>query len=152
MSASVWQGLLEWTHPVWKAEKLDTPAPSVALCMLGLMQADTPTYPPRWWQLLQRIALRWIWVSHAQRLYGNDMMYGDPSSMLSHIQSEFESRINWGFAKTQRHYEKTHLKGTMMRPCIVFKHKWGGMVKFDKAGKAMSLVLTTRPEQPLHAI
>ena len=72
-SVTVWQGLLEWTHPVWKAEKLDTPAPSVALCMLGLMQANTPTYPPRWWQLLQRIALRWIWVSHAQRLYGDDM-------------------------------------------------------------------------------
>ena len=72
--------------------------------------------------------------------------------MLSHIQSEFESRINWDFAKTQRHYEKTQLKGTMTRPCIVFKLKWGSMVKFDKAGKVMGLVLAAGPEQPLHAI
>ena len=40
------------------------------------MQASTPTYPPLWWQLLQRIALRWTWVSHAQRLYGDDMIGG----------------------------------------------------------------------------
>ena len=72
--------------------------------------------------------------------------------MLSHIQSEFESRIKWDFAKTQRLYEKAQLKGNKTRPCIVFKLKWGGMVKFDKAGKVMGLVLTTRPEQPLHAI
>ena len=101
---------------------------------------------------MQRITLRWIWVSHAQRLYGNDMMYGDPSSMLSHIQSEFESRIKWDYAKTQRLYVKAQLKGNKKRPCIVFKLKWGGIVKFDKEGKVMSLVLTTRPEQPLHAI
>ena len=42
MAASVWQGLLEWTAPMWRAEKLTTPAPSVALCMLGLLQANTP--------------------------------------------------------------------------------------------------------------
>ena len=105
MAAPVWQGLLEWTHPVWRSEKMATPAPSVALCMLGLMQARTPTYPPRWWQLLQRITLRWIWVSHGQRLYGDDMIYGDPSTMISHIQSEFEGRIRWDYAKAQRQHE-----------------------------------------------
>ena len=93
MAAFVWQSLLTWTESVWAAEKLTPPKPSVALCMLGLMPTGTPRTPPRWWQLLQRIALRWIWVTHAQRLYGTDMMYSDPTTLLSHIQQEFENRI-----------------------------------------------------------
>ena len=147
MAASVWQGLLEWTTPMWKAEKLNTPAPSVALCMLGLMQASTPTYPPRWWQLLQRIALRWIWVSHAQRLYGDDMIYGDPSSMLAHIQLELDSRIHWHWAKFQRHHEKSHQKAGKRRPSVDFKAKWGPMVVFDNRGKTVSLALPTKKQE-----
>ena len=83
---------------------------------------------------------------HAQRLYGDDMMYGDPSTMTPHIQSEFEGGIKWGYAKTQRHYVRAQLKGNKTRPSLKFKHKWGGMVTFDKEGKTMSLVLSTEPE------
>ena len=145
MAASVWQGLLEWTHPVWKSEKMATPTPSVALCMLGLMQASTLTYPPRWWQLLQRITLRWIWAPHAQRLYGDDMIYGDPSTMISHIQSEFEGRIKWDFAKAQRQHERAQHRGTKRRLSVKFKQRWGCMVQFDNQGKTVSLVLNTEP-------
>ena len=137
MAAPAWQGLLEWTHPVWKSEKITTPAPPVALCMLGLMLASTPTYPPRWWQPLQRITLRWIWVSHAQRLHGDDMMYGDPSTMISHIQSEFEGRIKWDYAKAQRQQVRTQHKGTTMRLSVKFKQRWGSMAQFDNQGKAI---------------
>ena len=110
------------------------------------MQASTPTYPPRWWQLLQRIALRWIWVSHAQRLYGDDMIYGDPTSMLKHIQLELDSRINWHWAKFQRHHEKSHHKAGKRRPSVGFKAKWGPMVRLDNQGKMVSLALPTKPE------
>ena len=89
--------------------------------MLGLMQANTLTYPPRRWQLLQRITLRWIWVSHAQRLYGDDMMHGDPSTMTPHIQSEFEGGIKWGYAKAQRQHVRTQLKGGTNRLSVKFK-------------------------------
>ena len=46
------------------------------------------------------LTLRWIWAPHAQRLYGDDMMYGGPSTMVSHTQSEFEGGVKWGYAKT----------------------------------------------------
>jgi len=80
MAAYVWPALLEWTKHVWEAEKLTPPTPSVALCMLGLMPSGERKCPPKWWQLMQRTALRWIWVTHAQRLYGDDMMCGDPET------------------------------------------------------------------------
>ena len=115
--------------------------------MLGLMQANTPTYPPRWWQLLQRIALRWIWVSHAQRLYGDDMIYGDPSSMLTHIQLELDSRIHWHWAKLRRHHDRAHHKANQPRPHTAFKQVWGPMVVFDTKGKILSLALPTKKQE-----
>jgi hypothetical protein len=48
---------------------------------------------------LAGIALRWIWVTHAQRLYGDDMMYGDPDTLISHIQQEFVGRLEWDWGK-----------------------------------------------------
>ena len=60
-----------------------------------------------------------MWVSHAQRLYGDDMMYGDPSTMISHIQSEFEGGIKWDYAKAQRQLVRTQHKGTNAPQCQV---------------------------------
>ena len=73
--------------------------------------------------------------------------------MISHIQSEFEGGIKWGYAKAQRQHIGAEHKGTMRRPSVKFKHKWGGMIKFDKEGGVMSpAVLSAEPEWPLHAM
>jgi hypothetical protein len=141
MAAFVWQSLLKWTESVWAAEKLTSPKPSVALCMLGLMPTGTPRTPPRWWQLLQRIALRWIWVTHAQRLYGTDMMYSDPTSLLSHIQQEFESRIKWDWNKFRHKHTHTHISNTAEAPREWLKKSWGQVAICDTQGKEVSLVL-----------
>ena len=66
--------------------------------------------------------------------------------MISHIQSEFEGRIKWDYAKAQRH-ERTQHRDTTRRLYAKFKQKWGSMVQFDTEGKAMSLVLTTKVRQ-----
>ena len=84
-----------------------------------------------------------IWVPHAQRLYGDDMMCGDPSTMISHIQSEFEGGIKWGYAKAQRQHVRAQHRGTTTRLSVKFEQRWGSMTQFDKEGKTMSLVLTT---------
>ena len=141
MAAYVWPALLEWTKHVWEAEKLTPPTPSVALCMLGLMPSGEHKYPPKWWQLMQRIALRWIWVTHAQRPYGDDMMYGGPESLLSHIQQEFASRLEWDWNKIMQRHAKTHSATTRRKPSQVLQHRWGKVASCNKEGNEVSIML-----------
>ena len=141
MAASVWHSLIEWASPAWRAEKLATPAASVALCLLGLMPEGQLVWPPKWWQLMQRIALRWIWVSHAQRLYGDKLSYEDPASLTHHIQSEFESRLHWDWDKMASKNAKTHNTTNKPQPSKTFAEKWGAVVGFDTEGKKMRLLL-----------
>ena len=140
MAAYVWHAMLGWTKQVWEAEKPPPPTPSVALCMLGMMPSGKHKYPPKWWQLMQRIALRWTWVTHAQRLCGDDMMYGDPHSLLSHIQQEFISRLEWDWNKTMQKHTKSHCGSTQHRPSVMLKHKWGKVASCNTQGNEVSIM------------
>ena len=72
------------------------------------------------------------------------MIYGDPSSMLTHIQLELDSRIHWHWAKLQRHHERAHRKASQPRPHTAFKRVWGPMVVFDNKGKKGGLAPPTK--------
>ena len=85
-------------------------------------------------------------MSHAQRLYGDDMMYDDPMSLLAHIQQEFESRILWDWKKILQRHTKTHYK-TSLSPQATMKHKWRQIIQLEPKGNQVALVLpVTRPE------
>ena len=75
------------------------------------------------------------------------MIYGDPASMLTHIQVEFDSRISWHWAKFQRHQERSQRKASQSRPHAAFRRKWGPMVVFDTQGKTVSLALPTKKQE-----
>ena len=148
MAACVWQALLAWTEQVWQAEGHTPPTPSVALCMLGLMPSGSKCkQPPRWWLLMQRIALRWIWVTHAQRLYGDDMMYGDPDTLISHIQQEFVGRLEWDWGKSMHKQAKTHPSSPKLRPTVLLRMKWGMVARCNTQGNEVSILLpNNKPE------
>ena len=145
-AACVWPALLEWTKHVWEAEKLTPPTPSVALCMLGLMPSGERKCPPKWWQLVQRTALRWIWVTHAQRLYGDDMMHGDPESLLSHIQQEFVSRLEWDWNKIMQRHAKSHNATAHNKPSHVLQQRWGKVASCNKEGNEVSIMLANNTQ------
>ena len=68
-------------------------------------------FKQRWGNMVQfdnEVTLRWIWVSHAQRLYGDKLSYDDPASLTQHIQSEFESRLHWDWNKMASKNAKAH--------------------------------------------
>ena len=146
MAAYVWQALLAWTKHLWEAEKLTPPEPSVALCMLGLMPTGKSKSPPNWWLLMQRISLRWIWVTHAQRLYGDDMMYGDPQALLSHIKSEFFSRLEWDWRRIMHKHAMPHSATAKQWPQAMLKHRWGKVATCNTQGNEVSVWLTMEQE------
>ena len=86
-------------------------------------------------------------MSHAQRLYGDDMMYDDPMSLLSHIQQELKNRILWDWKRVLQRHTKTHQKQTPLTAQTTMEHKWGKMIQFEPKGNQVALVLpVTRPE------
>jgi hypothetical protein len=75
------------------------------------------------------------------------MMYDDPMSLLSHIQQEFENRIQWDWKKILQRHNKTHHKRTSRNPQTTMELKWGQIIQIEPKGNQVALVLpVTRPE------
>ena len=69
-------------------------------------------------------------------------MYSDPTSLLSHIQQEFESRIKWDWNRSKHKHAHSHNTTTSMTPREWLKRNWGHMAKCDTQGKEVGLELS----------
>ena len=80
------------------------------------------------------------------------MMYGDPESLLSHIQQEFVSRLEWDWNKIMQRHAKTHSATTRRKPSQVLQHRWGKVASCNKEGNEVSIMLANNwPGWPLLA-
>ena len=95
---------------------------------------------------LDSLLIRWIWVTHAQRLYGDDMMYGDPQALLSHIKSEFFSRLEWDRRRIMHKHAMPHSATAKQWPQAMLKHRWGKVATCNTQGNKVSVWLTMEQE------
>ena len=89
--------------------------------------------------------MRWIWVSHAQRLYGDDMQYDNPSSLTTHIQHQFIDRLHWEWSRAlgKRYRHAVSNKSSQVR----FTDRWGAVVTFNQEGKGLVITLPNNKSQ-----
>ena len=74
--------------------------------------------------------------------------YDDPSTLTSHIQSEFEGRIKWEWNKVCYKHHNIH-SASNSDPKHLFRNRWGNIVECDNTGKRveLKLPLDKQPEQ-----
>ena len=68
-------------------------------------------------------------------------VYGDPESLLSHIQQEFVSRLEWDWNKIMQKHAKSHNATAHNKPSHVLQQRWGKVASCNKEGNEVSIML-----------
>ena len=75
------------------------------------------------------------------------MMYGDPDTLISHIQQEFVGRLEWDWGKLMHKHAKTHNTSKKPRPTAMLRRKWGMVARCNTQGNEVSILLpNNKPE------
>ena len=67
--------------------------------------------------------------------------FGGPEFLLSHIQQEFVSRLEWDWNKIMQRHAKPHNAATRHKPSHVLQQRWGKVASCNEEGNEVSIML-----------
>ena len=131
--AIVWHLLLHWTKEAWEVEGL-TPIHSTTTCLLATDAKGAPL--PKWWALLQKIALRLLWNDYSMDKFG-DSGRANLDDLAARIGSDFRGRVIGDCYK--------HKTQNRERYWQQVEDKWGPVVAMYEPGRHTCILPQEKP-------